>query len=370
MYRVELKKILIIGPTYIYGGVGNLMFGLIKYMDKERLHFDFLDYQAATDEEKDKIHEMGGEFFHCPRYSRHPFKFLKYIFNFYKNHKYDVVHCNNSTAMLFMYTLPLWFNKVTKIISHSHSSIVSGKRDKIVHSILRFIILRRANRFIACSEIAAEHMFGSKNSEASNYLLLKNGISPEKFAYNEATRLKMRESLGLENKYVIGHVGRFSREKNHSFMLDVFRLIADESPDAVLLFVGAGGHEDEARGHVKRLGLHDRVIFYGATPNVHELLQAMDVFFFPSLFEGLPIAPIEAQAAGLPVVASAEISKGVVITADFYFMDLYNDTKEAWAERLCSFRGFERKDTSAEIREAGYDLAESARVLEGVYLGL
>jgi len=365
-----MRNVLIIGPTYIYGGVGTLIFGLCKYMHSEKLHFDFLDYQNASDKEKNLIREMGGDFFHVPRYSKNPFKFLKYIFKFYKNNKYDFVHCNNSTAMLFMYTLPLWFSRKTKIICHSQSSFVPGKMDKIIHRFLRCVIIRRADIFIAGSEKAAVHMFGRKISSKGEYLLLKNGVDTSKFKYNEEIRSKIRIQHKLEDKYVIGHLGRFTQAKNHPFIVDVFSLVCNMDTNSVLLLVGGGEDEEEIRSKVNCLGLDDRVIFFGMPNDVCEVLQAMDVFFFPSLWEGLPVALVEAQAAGLPAVVSTAVASEAKITSGFHFMDLNNDSKEEWAKKLCSFKErYTRKDTCEDIINAGFDIKTSAKKLEKIYLG-
>jgi glycosyltransferase involved in cell wall biosynthesis len=360
-----MKRVLIIGCTSLYGGIGNLMLGLSDKMHGKELHFDFLFVDPVKDNEEKLIHKMGGKFFHIPHPKNGAFRFLVELFRFYKNNKYDIVHCNSGKVIMFLLVLPLWFRRKPKIIHHSHGA---GLQVKIYQRIFRFFILRRANLLIAVSKNAALSTFGSNVANNGKYIFIKNGIDVNKFTYNEEIRSRMRKQLNIEEKYVIGHIGRFLPVKNHSFIIDVFALIAKKDPNAVLLLIGTGADEDNIRKKVHNYGLGDSVIFYGTTPNAHELLQAMDVFFFPSFSEGLPIVSIEAQSADLPVVASTGIPKEAKITTNFHFMDLHSDPKEAWAKKICSFKNHVRKDTSAEIKHAGFDIEESAKTLKSIYL--
>ena len=361
-----MKKVLIIGTTYIFGGVGRIIFDLCKHIDRDKVEFDFLYYSDASIEEKKVIKELGGNFYLVPRYSRNPIHFLKYIKKFYREHNYDWIHIHASTAMLLIYSLPVWKEENTKIIYHSHASYLDGGFNRILHRLLKPLVIKHSDIRLAVSKQAATLMYG----EGLNYICLNNGIDTAKYCYDPKVRSNIRSQVGIEDKYVIGNVGRFSVVKNHKFMLKVFNKIYNKDNNTVLLLVGGGELEDEIRQEVKERKLEDSVIFYGTTNEVSKIFQVMDVFFLPSLWEAFPVAAIEAQAAGLPVVASTEISDEVAITPDFHNMDLNRDSIDVWADKLLSLKdSYNRTNKYEAIIQAGYDITTSADELKNIYIG-
>jgi len=279
-----------------------------------------------------------------------------------ENHsEWKIIHGHYSTPMPIYIRLAKALG--LKTIAHSRTA---GNNDRFIErtikKILEFPIRYRADYLLAVSKKAAKWMFGRRSSKAR---VMKNAIEADKFVFNPDMRKATREGMAISDKFVLGHVGRFVPEKNHAFLLDVFARI--KSPNAVLMIVGDGNGraivEEKAREH----GIADRIIFTGARSDVNDLMQAMDVFVFPSLFEGLPGVVIEAQAAGLPCIISDAITEEVGITDLVEFLPL-NAPAEQWAGRVDSFFGNERRNTAEEIRLAGFNSNEQAKVLLDFYM--
>ena len=263
-----MKKVLIIGTTNIYGGVGHIMFELCNSMNKEEVSFDFLYYQDATLKEKEMIHALGGEFYLVPRYSKKPIAFYKVLREFYKEHHYDVIHVHASTAMLILYTFPVWNDGNVHIVYQSHVREIAGKSNYLLHTILRKKVNKCAKCRLAVSKDAFDFMYGFESGQEP--IILNNGIKVTDFLFHEEIRKKQRELLGIGKKYVIGHVGRFSKAKNHTFLVDVFDELCKRNENYVLLLIGNGEDEIEVRDKVKNLQLTEKVIFYGTSENVGE----------------------------------------------------------------------------------------------------
>lgn len=362
-----MKKVLYIGTTNIYGGVGHIMFQLCNNMNRDNISFDFLYYQDATPEEKEMIHALGGEFYQVPRYSKNSIAFYKTIKTFYKEHHYDIIHIHASSAMLMMYAFPVWKNKESHIVYQSHSDKIDGKGNQILHKFFQKYVNRYAEYKLAVSNIAAEYMYGKDNVQ--NTIILKNGIDIKSFMFQETIRDKIRKELKIESSYVIGHVGRFSLSKNHPFIIDLFANVHKKCPDSVLLLVGNGENEEMIHERVEEYGLTDSVIFHGTSDSVNELLCAMDCFIFPSLWEGLGIVAIEAQASGLPVIASDKVPLEAKVSDLLIYKNL-EDGIEEWSNIVLKVeaQAYDRKKYNAIVAESGYSIDKVAIQLENIYL--
>ena len=200
-----------------------------------------------------------------------------------------------------------------------------------------------------------------------DYTIVNNGIDTEKFVFDKQVRDKIRTGLKIENKFVVGHIGRFSYQKNHEFLIDIFNEVYKKNSNAVLLLLGCGELEKQIREKVHILGLDKAVIFNGTVSNANEFYQAMDCFVLPSHFEGLGIVAVESQASGLKTLCSDVVPKEAQITNLLEFMSL-SDTAEAWAEKVLSYDNrYGRRDMSDEIKKSGFDIKYSAKQLEGLY---
>ena len=247
-------------------------------------------------------------------------------------------------------------------IAHSHSS----NQDKNFKYILKLYykrhIFRYATSLFACSVEAGKWMFGKHS-----FSVLPNAIDTKQYIFNYEKRYQVREALGLGDALVIGHVGRFSKVKNHTFLVDIFHEVYKKTSNVKLLLVGDGQKLPEVKEKVQGLKLSDSVVFTGIRSDVADILQAMDVFVLPSLYEGLPVTMIEAQASGLPCVISDQVPIECKKTDLVHQLGL-NESVNVWAERLLEVFSTERGDTSSEIAQAGFDIKENSQRLQDFYL--
>lgn len=269
--------------------------------------------------------------------------------------------------MLIMYALPVWRAEKTKIFYQSHNDCVEGIVNKIMHFITRHLVARYANALMAVSQAASRFMYGRKG--VGKTIILRNGIDIKKYEFSVEKRKRMRKNLGITDTFVLGHVGRFTYQKNHPFIISVFEQIQRENENVRLLLVGTGEDEDKIRRLVREKNLTQKVIFYGVSDCVEELLCAMDCFVFPSRYEGLGIVALEAQANGLPVVASSRVPEEVNVTELYRSLSLSDDSAKVWAKAILDFQEekTDRRLRYKELAESGYDIKEAAGRLERIY---
>lgn len=294
-----------------------------------------------------------------------PFRFYKFLV---KNN-YNTIHIHSEVAYKhFLYCVAAKKANVKKIIIHSHSSSIDGNckgLKYVFHKIFREYINRNGDFFIACSEPAAKWMFDETIMNGDNYCLLNNGIIPEKFKYDEKKRSEVRNTLGLEGYYVIGHVGAFKWVKNQSLLIEILSLLKNKNYK--LLLVGDGEDRQKIEEKARNLGVIDSVKFTGNRSDVNELLLAMDIFVFPSFFEGIPISVIEAQCVGLPIIASDVINRDVRINENLFFFSLERSSRE-WADKIeSSISNHLKEEGFNNIFKSIYNINESARQLREIY---
>lgn len=370
-------KVLELGPgDFGKSGLSVIAWNWYQKFDLEKFSVDFLSCTVPDNNYVECIHKNGGEFYLIDiegknivqRQIRRFFTSRKIA----KENKYDCIHIHVSEAgeAFAFYVGVKHFCK--KIIIHSHSSgvgcessefTVGAKIKLYLHKLCKHFINGRSVVRLACSDLAGKWMYLPKY----DYTIINNGIDTEKFVFNKQARDKIRTHLKIENKFVMGHIGRFSYQKNHDFLIDIFNEVYKKNSNAVLLLLGCGELEKKIREKVHILGLDKAVIFNGTVSNANEFYQAMDCFVLPSHFEGLPVVAVEAQAAGLKFLCSDVVTKEAKITDLLEFMSL-TDTAEAWAEKVLSYNnGYERRDMSDEIKKAGFDIEYWAKQLERLY---
>lgn len=257
------------------------------------------------------------------------------------------------------------------MIAHSHNSSTPGLLRNILHRLNKPRILHYATDFFACSKVAGKWLFDEKTMQSDRFHIIHNALHVEKFFYNETTRQKIREELGVENRFVVGHVGRFEEQKNHEFLIDIFNEIAKEREDAVLLLIGDGELKEQITAKVQEYAIENQVQFLGVRKDIPQLWNAMDVFVFPSLFEGLPLVALEAQASGVCSVMADTISKEVKITDAVTFLPLAHNEKE-WKECILEPGDAGRTEVQNTIikeqfQGAGYDIMTAGKQLLEYY---
>ncbi len=350
------------------GGAETTIMNLYRNIDRSKVQFDFIvhtDKKCAFD---DEIRSLGGRIFNVPAYNgKNHFSYKKCWVNFFKEHsEIKIIHSHvRSTAAIYL-SLGNKEGKIT--IAHSHNTSSGKGLTAVAKNILQYKIRYIADYKFACSKIAGEWLYGKNVYKKDNFYILNNSIETSIYIYDSKIRKKKREELKVEGKNVIGHIGRFHKQKNHEFLIDIFKEIHELNDNALLILVGDGNLRASIEDKVIKLGLEDYVIFTGIRSDIPELLQVFDVFLFPSLYEGLPVTVIEAQAAGLKCFLSDTITNEVVKTDLVEFISLKSSCKY-WSNKVSKYlNGYERINTTNKIIEEGFDVRENANWLETFYL--
>lgn len=290
------------------------------------------------------------------------------LYNYLKSNRYDAVHIHSgSITVLVFASLIAWLCSVKMIVVHSHST---GKVKDLKYHLLKifsFPFLRFIpDEYCACSVAAGEWKF-PKSVVRKKLRVINNGVDLDLFSPSPDKRAEMRKNLGiLDSTLVIGNVGRFSTPKNHPFTFEVFKALKDQVKNSKLMLVGDGELMDDAKDRVKELGLEKDVIFVGRVNNVQDYVQAMDVFVFPSLWEGLGLVGVEAQGVGIPVIASTNVPLEMKLTDDVFYLPL--DNVEDWVDKIIEVSSLPRKNNIDKIRKQGYDINQTAEKLRKLYL--
>ena len=362
------------------GGIQRVQVNLLPYFDPKEIQFDLAFSEDDTALFDEKIQAAGARKL-VTLDRRYGSPGIRTLANFFavrrilRDGHYGAVHFNACHGVELMYLLWAWVYRVPVRIVHARNNgIGAGGKSRLVkvlaHKVCKHLFGWMANGRLANSDLSARWLFSASDMRKGRVRVLKNGIDTERFSFDPAGRNETRNALRLENAFVVGHVGHFSYQKNHEFLLDIFAKIAQRNPDARLLLVGEGEGEAAVREQAERLEIEDKVIFYGATERVAPLLWAMDAFVFPSRFEGCGNALLEAQASGLPCFASqGVIPEAVAVTPLLHWLPL-SDSPAAWADIILAQTGKEpRRTHAAEIIRAGYDLAAMAAFLNHTYHG-
>ena len=284
---------------------------------------------------------------------------------------YDCVHIHGDVAyLLLIFARAARRAGVKRIILHSHAAGIDGGSRRIkraLHDMCRGRLKDSATDFVACSDKAAMWMYPNINLDRVR--MINNGVELDRFAFDSDVRRRIRHDLRLEDAFVVGHVGRFAYQKNHEFLLEAFSAIRKRVENARLLMIGEGVLFDQAREKAMRLGIQRDVIFYGSSYDVGGLMQAMDLFALPSRFEGLPVVGVEAQAAGLPVLFSDEITRQAKLTDRVWFLPIDSDSVEQWAERAEAIarEPVERRNCCERLRKAGFSVEDTVRAFLKLY---
>jgi glycosyltransferase involved in cell wall biosynthesis len=350
------------------GGLETMLMNYYRNIDHEKVQFDFLVHRNEKGHYDDEIINLGGRIYRMPQIRPGNYmKYIKLLKDFFEEHKeYSVVHSHINENSSFVLRAAKKANIPCRIV-HSHISNLGFDFKLPFRYYARFLMQDHPNELFACSKNAASWLYGKNKCKTDKVKILNNAINVDEFSYNEITRRKMKKRLGLkEEELVIGHVGRFSKQKNHSFLIDIFKEINNRNPESILLLVGEGDLLPKIKAKVKQLGLSNKVIFLGVRGDIADLMQAMDIFLFPSLFEGLPVVLIEAQAAGLQCFVSSKITQESNITGKIKFISL-KENVETWAEKLLSV-SVSRNENVDQLFTKGFDSKSTAKWLSDFYL--
>lgn len=360
-------KILHIFGKLNRGGSETFIMNVLRNTDREQYQFDFLvhDIPNARHDYTAEVEKLGSKIYSVPSIFNFPL-YLYSLFCLLKKTDHSIVHIHIHTLALFPLLFAKFFGK--KVIVHSHNTrLGGGLLKKTAKYILTFPLSFLADYYCACSLDAGKWLFGPKINLKRNFSVIANGIDAKNFSYNEDLRDQYRTRLHLQDRLILGHVGRLDHQKNHDFLIDIFHAVYKQNKDAVLLLIGRGSLEEEIKNKVNKLGLSEVVRFLGVRNDIPALMNAMDIFVFPSLYEGLGIVLIEAQATGLPCLTSSTVPRDAKVTNLCSFLPL-NDT-EPWVDNC--FKSYpERKSMEEEIKQSGYQIENSVEKLCTIYKDL
>lgn len=350
-------------------GLETMIMNHYRVIDRDEIQFDFLVHRPQRGAYEDEIEGLGGEVYRAPRlYPQHALSYRRFMRRFFAEHDYPVVHSHIDAMSAF----PLAAARSAGVpvrIAHSHNDSVDRDFKYPVKEWARRRLPGIATHYWACSEAAGAFLFGERN--VSRVHLLRNAVDLEEFRFDGDIRDRKRAELGLhEGQLAIGHVGRFSTVKNHSFLVDLLGELLAEGVDAVLVLVGDGELRGEIERTVRERGISGSVRFLGLRDDVNELVQAFDVMAFPSFHEGIPLTLIEAQASGLPIVSSDRVSREALVLPDAIRLALEAPLAE-WAKAVVRLARGGRSSHPIEIlSNAGYEIGASADALRDAYLSL
>lgn len=350
------------------GGLETFIMNVYRKIDRSKIQFDFLTHIPNGDYAKEII-SLGGKIYYIPPRNKGFRAYYKALDNFFARnaYKYQAVHMHvSSLTMASTLYYPKKYGIKIRIL-HSHSSSISANHiHYLLHWATKPFVKKLATHYFGCSDKALDWLY-NYTGVRNKAIMINNGIDIKLFKYNIERRNYIRKELKVGNCDVLGHVGRFSKVKNHQFLLSVFNAYLKIHPKSKLILVGEGDLMVSTKEKARKLGIIDNIYFMGIRSDIQDLLQAMDIFVMPSLFEGLPVSLIEAQAAGLPILATDVISHDTDITNGFHCKSLTCPAEE-WAEEINSIlSNFTRKDTTSEVKMHGFDINETVKFLEEIY---
>lgn len=354
---------------WVGGGVEAVVMNYC-HIDKSKIQFDFICDEDSTNIPYEEIEKLGGKVILIPPYQK-LFRYHKELKRILKEGNYKIVHSHINTLSVFS----LFAAKCAKVpvrIAHSHSTTNKKEKKKnLMKQVLKPFSKLFATDYMCCSELAGRWLFGDKLYDEKKIYLLNNAIDLHKFECNEKIREEVRKELNIDEKtFVMGHIGRFVEQKNHNFLIEIFAELYKEKPNSVLMLVGQGPLQDDMKEKVEQLELSNNVMFLGQRNDAARLYQAIDVFVLPSLYEGLPVVGVEAQAAGLLCVLSDDMTKETKVLDTTVFNTL-NQSASEWAKTiLTKSNEYTRQKTNDEMKNKNFDIDTEACKLEKVYYDL
>lgn len=367
---IKVIRVLHVIGKMNHGGAEIMIMNYYRNIDRSVVQFDFVETSLEKAAFDDEILSLGGRIYNCPFFNGLNYiEFKKWWNKFFEEHaeEYHIVHGHIGSSASIYLSIAKKYGLYA--IAHSHDTSIS--RSNFLYSIT-FRCLSYRTRYIAdyffgCSKAAIIDRFGEKTANGEKSKVLPVAIDVDRFVYNEKIRLEIRKELGLESAFVIGHVGRFVPVKNHAFLLEVFDQFLKLHKEAKLLLIGDGETRSKIEAKAKYMGIFDACIFLGICNNVNEIIQAMDIMVFPSIYEGLGITLIEAQASGLPCIISQGVPEESMVVKQICKRVSLEDPVLKWVQEVGNSMNIEREAHKEEIVSAGYDIKEMAKWLQKFY---
>ncbi len=354
------------------GGTQTMIMNVYRHIDRTQMQFDFLVHTKDECFYDKEIIKLGGRIYRTERFNIiNWLSYKKFWNNFFPEHEeYKIVHVHINSSAAICLSIAKRHGRIAVVHSHCTNPTEKSLRS-CAFRIFAYPIRYIADYFFACSEEAGETRFGKRVTKSKNYKVFKNGIDVKSFCFQKEIRKVIREKYDIsEEKFIIGHVGRFYFQKNHRFLLEIFKKVNEKYSNTELWMIGTGELEKKIRTQVQNMGMGKKVRFIGETSHVSEYLQAMDIFVFPSFYEGLGIAVVEAQAAGLPCIISDVIPNEADMGCGLVKRLSLEDSAEDWADAIVAAKDVSRIDTSDYLRRAGFDIETVSKELQNFYINI
>lgn len=304
------------------GGVEAVIMNYYRHIDRSKVQFDFVMHKGGNPRYIAEIKSLGGRVFEVTPYSKNIVSFTHEIYKVIKEGHYKIVHSNMNSMSGFP-LFAAWLAGADVRILHNHTTDTKAEGIRtIIKRVLRPFARMFANQYWACSKLAGAWMYGQKAVDEGKVTIINNAIDLSKFGFKKEIREKLRKEMALEGKFVVGHVGRFVKAKNHVFLVKVFAEIVKQKHNSMLLLIGDGPLYEDIQDMVRKLNLQENVKFLGVRGDVVDFYNVMDVFLLPSFYEGLPVVGVEAQANGLPLLCSDQVTKEIVISRSVKMLSL------------------------------------------------
>ncbi len=366
-----MMRVLQVVGTMDMGGAETLIMNLYRNIDREKIQFDFLCHNRIEAKYTDEIRQMGGKIYMVPGISHvGPIKYKSNLYKFFKSHpEYQTVHSHHDLLSGIILSQAKKAG-VKNRYSHSHSTYKTEKLfQKLYKWVFKLFFVKSVTHAFACANEAGKALYIGKLKE--NFEFLPNGVDTKRFIFSDENRNQMRNELGLNNQLVIGHVGRFMQQKNHDFLIDIFAEILKINSNAQLVLIGEGELKSEIESKVKGLKIENNVCFLGSRFDVNKILSGFDVLVFPSFYEGLSVAMVEAQANGVPILTSTSVSSEVAFTDRVKQISL-ELSAEDWARYAVQMandnEAVDRTVYAEKVKDAGFDIKATAKKLQNFYL--
>ena len=349
-----VKRLLCIVSSLNAGGAETFLMKNFREMDRSVYRLDFIVSENTNGIYEDEVRKLGGKIYEIPLRTKKPITAFIRIREIVKKNKYRYVLKMADTPKGITDVLAAKAGGAQIVSVRScNSSAGETRLKKAIYSLIRPLFVRAADRMIAPSKLAAEYTFGK--NQIKNVFILHNAINLNCYTFDEQKAKEIKKVLSIKDRPVVGHVGRFTEQKNHKFLLRVFAEIKKEKPETVLVLVGEGPLEENLKKDTLKYGLKNSVIFYGVTENISEVMSVFDVMVFPSLYEGLPNVIVEAQCIGIPCLISSKITDEVKLTELVHRIPLEKGEK-VWAKKALDLLNIPIRSGKKELADCGYDI--------------
>lgn len=363
-----MKRLLCITANMNAGGAETFLMKIYRNIDKSKYQMDFIVSYSGKNYYEEEIQKMGGRIFYVPPKSKNFIKSFFGVMKIVKDNNYQHVIRVNEHSLSTLDLLAAKIGGAKKLIMRS-SNANSGSTFKVIlHKIFRPLAIVIPNVKIAPSTDAAEYTFGKKQVKNNKVIILNNGLDIKQFTFDSKIRNKIRNELNINDKFVVGHIGRFNEQKNHLKLIEIFNELYKRNNKSILVLIGKGSLEKAIKMRVKELGIENSVLFLGEKDNINQLLFSFDILVFPSKYEGMPNVLIEAQTTGLKCIVSDSITQEANVIGLIKYISL-TDSLDRWCNEILAIDNINRLNSASKMLKSGYDISVVAKKFEKIIFG-